>query len=85
MSEKEKIRADSFRKLDDFVKGELQYLVDNKFSLKSFKIENMLSDYLSPEEQEVVANCIQQLQKGKVVCYCSCRDIDIPKQLIKEL
>ena len=73
----------AIEKLDDYVKGELKFLVDNNLPLNSFSMGNMLPEYFSPEEEAEVKNCLQQLQNGKVVVYCACRGIDIPKQLIK--
>lgn len=82
MTELDKIKANAFEKLDEFVKGELQYLVDNNYPLKMFSMENMLSDHLTENEKREVNNSIQQLKEGAVKFYCKCRGIDIPKQLL---
>ena len=83
MNEQDKIKRSAFQKLDDYVMGELSYLVANNLSIESFNMTNMLPDIFSPEEEAEVKKCLQQLQNGKVVVYCACRGIDIPKQLIK--
>ncbi len=83
MTELDKIKANAFKNLDEFVKGELQYLVDNNYPLKMFSMENMLPDLLSPKEKDEVKNCLEQLMEGNVVGYCTCRRIAIPKQLMK--
>ena len=79
------IRESAFGKLDEFVKGELQYLVDNKYPLKMFNIDNMLPDNLDEDEKEEVKNSILQLKEGAVMFYCKCRGIDIPGQLMKKV
>lgn len=83
MNEQDKIKRSALQKLDEYVMGELNYLVANNLSIKSFRMTNMLPDIFSPEEEAEVKNCLQQLQNSKVVVYCACRGIDIPKQLIK--
>ena len=78
----DEIKANALEKLDEFVKGELQYLVANNYSLKMFRVENMLSDHLNETEKKEVNNSIQQLKEGAVKFYCKCRGINIPEQLI---
>lgn len=77
MEEKDKIKARALKKLDEFVIGELRYLADNNYPLKSFGMNNMLPDYFTPEEKKEVENSIQQLRDGKIESYCSCRNITI--------
>lgn len=78
----DEIKANALEKLDEFVKGELQYLVANNYPLKMFRVENMLSDHLNETEKKEVNNSIQQLKEGAVKFYCKCRGINIPEQLI---
>lgn len=82
MNELDKIKAIALEKLDEFVKGELQYLVDNNYPLKKFRVENMLPDHLTNNEKKEVNNSIQQLKEGAVKSYCKCRGIVIPQELI---
>ena len=71
----------AIERLDVYVKGELRYLVDNNLPLKSYSMDNMLSNIISKEEAEgELKNCLQQLNNGNVAGYCACRGIDIPKQ-----
>lgn len=81
MCNQEKIRREAFRHLDDFVRGELRYLVDNNYPLESFNMGNMLENYLSEEERLVVENSLRQLRSGDVMGYCTQRGIEIPDQL----
>lgn len=88
MEEKEKIKKDeikkeALRKLNEYVKGELKYLVDNNLSIDSFSLENMLDDYLTNEERKEVSSNLKQLIEGHVVDYCKTNGIDIPNQLLK--
>ena len=82
MNELDKIKAIALEKFDEFVKGELQYLVDYNYPLKKFRVENMLPDHLTNNEKKEVNNSIQQLKEGAVKFYCKCRGIVIPQELI---
>lgn len=84
MEEKDIIKKEALRKLNDYVKGELKYLVDNNLSIDSFSLENMLDDYLTKEERKEVSSNLKQLKEGHVVDYCKTNGIDIPNQLLKK-
>lgn len=78
------IKRKALEKLDEFVKGELQYLVNNSYPLQLFNIENMLPDNLNEKEKEEINKSILQLKEGAVKFYCICRGIDIPEQLLNK-
>jgi len=78
------IKKSALDKVDEFVNGELRYLVDNKYPLKKFNIDNMLPDNLTEKEKKEVIESIQQLKEGAVKFYCICRGIDIPEQLLNK-
>lgn len=82
MCNQETIKREAFRKLDDFVKGELSFLIEIKKPLGSFNMDNMLKDYLTEEETLAVRNSLQQLREGNIIDYCTLRGIDIPQILI---
>ena len=51
MNEADEIKMRALAKLNEYVEGELKYLVDNKLKLSSFSMANMLIDCLSEEEK----------------------------------
>ena len=83
MEEKDIIKKEALRKLNDYVKGELKYLVDNNLSIDSFSLDNMLDNYLTDEEQKEVSHNLKHLKEGHVVDYCKNNEIEIPTQLLK--
>lgn len=89
MEEKEKIKKDeikkeALRKLNEYVKGELKYLVDNNLSINSFSLENMFDKYLKDNELDELAHNLKLLKDGYVANYCQANGIDIPNQLLKK-
>ncbi len=83
MPNENEIKAKAKRKLDIFVKGELQYLVDNHLSIDKFSLENMLLNYISDQEGEKIRESLKLLQQKKVIAYCNINGIDIPESLKK--
>ena len=82
MNEADEIKMRALAKLNEYVEGELKYLVDNKLKLSSFSMANMLIDCLSEEEKTEIHNSIQQLMEDKVKFYCMCQGIEIPQSLL---
>lgn len=82
MSEADEIKMRALAKLNEYVEGELKYLVDNELKLNSFSMDNMLDGYLLEEEKKAVQCCINQLMIGKVKFYCMCQGIEIPQSLL---
>lgn len=78
---KTKIKREALEKLDGYVKEELKYLKDTNSSLDNFNLK--VEDLFNEEELIEVGNIIKQLNGGNIELYCFCRDIIIPKELIK--
>jgi anaerobic ribonucleoside-triphosphate reductase activating protein len=64
MEEKDIIKKEALRKLNEYVKGELKYLVDNNLSINSFSLENMFDKYLKDKE---VSKYLDVLVDGQYV------------------
>lgn len=82
MNEADEFKKLALAKLNEYVEGELKYLVDNGLKLSSFSMANMLIDYLSEEEKTEIHGSMEQLMEDKVVFYCRCQGIEIPKLLL---
>lgn len=83
MNEADEIKKRALAKLNEYVEGELKYLVDNGLKLSSFSMANMLIDCLSEEEKAEIYGSMQQLMQDKVVFYCRCQGIEIPQSLLE--
>lgn len=84
MNEANETKICALEKLNDYVKGELRYLVDNELKLNSFSMCNMADNYLSEIEKEEIQGSIDQLKKGNIAFYCICQDIEIPESLFNK-
>lgn len=77
MTEQDIIKKNALEKLDELVKGSLNYLKDNNMTLDQFSIK--VDNFFSNEEFLEIRNCLKQLLKPEtIVFYCNNRNINSP-------